>query len=223
MTGNKGSCVWSLPRPLIHYTLLQTTAPSWRVNHLPERRDLIFSQPPKSQRRSPSFPLKASWDAHNQARVGQPPWLAFGGQGWRRGIPMSPRCCFSTCVFPCGLPMGLSLPASGHKLTTSFSPIHISSHKAGRNPKLLRLFPKTDKEQVPASLPKRVRPLSLLASDPGGQCFSSLSTQNIHALPLLMTIWLRLPLINQNHVQILSDPQSILSLLLLFRNQETLS
>lgn len=81
---------------------------------------------------------------------------------------MSPRCCFSTCVFPCGLPMGLSLPASGHKLTTSFSPIHISSHKAGRNPKLLRLFPKTDKEPVPASLPKRVRPLSLLASDPGG-------------------------------------------------------
>lgn len=58
------ACVlsWGLLLP----TLLQTTAPSCNVTHLPERGDLIFSKSPKLLRKSLSFLPKTSRDVQNQ-------------------------------------------------------------------------------------------------------------------------------------------------------------
>lgn len=67
---------------LLFPTLLQTTASSWRVSHLPERGDLIVSKPPKSQRKSPSFLPKTSWDVKkNQDEGGAATMTSSQGAG----------------------------------------------------------------------------------------------------------------------------------------------
>lgn len=118
-------------------TLLVTTAPSWRVSHLPERGDLIFSKPPKSQRKSLSFLPKTPSDVQTQGQGGAASMMSPQRTGWVCGVEKGnssvSEMLFFTLVFPCGLLLSLPFLTSEQWFPHCIQPDPHLDPKAGRH------------------------------------------------------------------------------------------
>lgn len=160
---------------LLFPTLLLTTAPSWRVSHLPERGDHIFSKLPKSQRKSPSFLPKTSLDVQNQDQGGAATVTSTQRQGLSSlGKEGEFQCFWDTVLQHLSSPVAYCLLTSERKLATTFGPIRIL---IPRLEEIISIHSSISKDQPrPSSgFSPKDSPLSLLASNLKGQSFSTLS------------------------------------------------